>query len=184
VSFQELAIDVVVRDLASAEFEKISASSVKMGTEIRHVGREFASFGASAFAIARVGEQFGILDKRTADAIASAGSFLALTGSLIRTVSYLADAQTIHTIKTVIDTAVQWAHNASLAAKVVLLTMGVGAIVVAAAAMAALSMSTMAATASMREFNATASQIPGNARSISRAGEDESALLRRGVTDR
>ena len=181
MSFHELAIDVVVRDLASAEFEKISVSSRKMSTEIRSVGREFASFGASAFAIARVGEQFGILSKQQADAIASAGSFLALAGSLIRTVSYLADVQTIHTIKTVIDTAVQWAHNASLAAKVVLLTMGVGAVVVAAAAMAALSMSTMAATTSMKEFNATASEIPGSSRNVQRAGEEESALLRRGV---
>jgi len=181
LSFHELAIDVVVRDLASAEFEKISVSSRKMSTEIRSVGREFASFGASAFAIARVGEQFGILSKQQADAIASAGSFLALAGSLIRTVSYLADVQTIHTIKTVIDTAVQWAHNASLAAKVVLLTMGVGAVVVAAAAMAALSMSTMAATSSLREFNATASETSGSTRGVSRAGEEESALLRRGV---
>jgi hypothetical protein len=184
LSFQEVAINIVARDQATAEFEKVSASSRKMSTEIRSVGREFASFGASAFAIAKVGEQFGILDKRTADAIAGMGSFLALTGTLIRSVSYLADAQTIATIKTAIDTAVQWAHNASLAAKVVLLTMGVGAIVVAAAAMAALSMSTMAATSSMREFNATASGMPGSSRAISRAGEDESALLRRGVTDR
>ena len=180
MSFHEVAIDVIARDSASAEFEKISASSVKMSTEIRSVGREFASFGASAFAIARVGEQFGFLSKQQADAIASAGSFLALAGSLIRTVSYLTDVQTIHTIKTAIDTVVQWAHNASLAAKIVLLTMGVGAVVVAAAAMAALSMSTMAATASMKEFNATASETPGSARAVSRAGE-ESALLRRGV---
>ena len=183
MSFHEVAIDVIARDNASAEFEKISVNSRKMSSEIRSVGREFASFGASAFAIARVGEQFGILSKQQADAIASAGSFLALAGSLIRTVSYLADVQTIHTIKTAIDTVVQWAHNASLAAKVVLLTMGVGAVIVAAAAMAALSMSTMAATSSMREFNATASEMPGSARSISRAGEEESALLRRGVGD-
>lgn len=183
MSFQELAIDVVVRDLASAEFEKISASSVKMGTDIRHVGREFASFGASAFAIARVGEQFGILSKQQADAIAGFGSLLALGGSLIRTVGYLADVQTIHTIKTAIDTAVQWAHNASLAAKVVLLTMGVGAIVVAAAAMAALSMSTIAATSSLQQFNSAASAMPGSSRGVSRAGEDQAALLRQGVTE-
>jgi len=181
LSFQEIAIDIVARDHASAEFEKISVSSRKMATEIRHVGREFASFGASAFAIARVGEQFGFLSKQQADVIAAMGSFLALAGTLIRTVSYLTDVQTIHTIKTAIDTAVQWAHNASLAAKVVLLTMGVGAIVVAAAAMAALSMSTMAATASMQEFNATAAEMPGRTRGIARAGEEEGALLRRGV---
>jgi len=180
MSFHEIAIDVVARDSASAEFEKISASSVKMSTEIRHVGREFASFGASAFAVARVGEQFGILSKQQADAIAGVGSFLALAGTLIRTFSYLASAQTISTIKTAIDTAVQWAHNASLAAKIVLLTMGVGAIIVAAAAMAALSMSTMAATASMREFNATAAETPRYSRSIRRAGEEEE-LRRRGI---
>jgi hypothetical protein len=183
VSFHEIAIDVIARDSASAEFEKISTSSRKMSSEIRSVGREFASFGASAFAIARVGEQFGILSKQQADAIASFGSILALAGTMIRTFSYLASAQTISTIKTAIDTAVQWAHNASLAAKIVLLTMGVGAIIVAAAAMAALSMSTMAATSSMREFNATAAETPGSTRGISRAGEEESALLRRGVTD-
>jgi len=180
MSFREIAIDVVARDSASAEFEKISASSVKMSTEIRHVGREFASFGASAFAIARVGEQFGILSKQQSDAIAGIGSFLALAGTLIRTFSYLASAQTISTIKTAIDTAVQWAHNASLAAKIVLLTMGVGAIIVAAAAMAALSMSTMAATSSMREFNATASEMPRHTRNVRRAGEEEE-LRRRGI---
>jgi len=180
LSFHEVAIDVVARDHATAEFEKISTSSAKMSTEIRHVGREFASFGASAFAIARVGEQFGILSKQQADAIARAGSFLALAGTLIRTFSYLANAQTIATIKTAIDTAVQWLHNASLAAKIVLLTMGVGAIIVTAAAMAALSMSTMAATTSMREFNATASETPKYTRSIQRAGEEEE-LRRRGI---
>lgn len=183
MSFHEVAIDVIARDNASAEFEKISTSSVKMSTQIRTVGREFASFGASAFAIAKVGEQFGILSKQQADAIAAVGSFIALGGTLIRTLSYLADAQTIATIKTVIDTAVQWAHNASLAAKVVLLTFGVGAIIVAAAAMSALSMSTMAATSSMRDFNATASGMPSSSRGIRRAGEDEAALLRQGVTD-
>jgi hypothetical protein len=182
MSFHEVAIDVVAKDRATAEFEKISASSQKMAADIRYVGREFAAFGASAFAIARVGEQFGFLSKQQADAIAGIGSFLALAGTLIRTVSYLTDVQTIHTLKTVIDTAVQWAHNASLAAKVVLLTLGVGAIVVAAAAMAALSMSTMAATNAIRDFNATAAATPGSARGIQRAGEDEAALLRRGVT--
>lgn len=180
MSFHEVAIDVIARDKASAEFEKISASSSKMGSQIRSVGREFASFGASAFAIARVGEQFGILSKQQADAIAGFGSILALAGTLIRTFSYLASAQTISTIKTAIDTVVQWAHNASLAAKIVLLTMGVGAIIVAAAAMAALSMSTMAATSSMREFNATASETPTRARSIRRAGEEQE-YYRRGV---
>lgn len=183
MSFHAVAIEVVARDRASAEFEKISANSRRMSTEIRSVGREFASFGASAFAIARVGEQFGILSKKQADAIAGLGSVLALGGTLIRTLSYLADVQTIHTIKTAYDTVVQWAHNASLAAKVVLLTMGVGAIIVAAAAMAALSMSTMAATSSMREFNETASGMSGSSRGIRRAGEEEAALLRRGVTD-
>jgi len=180
LSFHEVAIDVIARDKASAEFEKISANSRKMSSEIRSVGREFASFGASAFAIARVGEQFGFLSKQQADAIAGMGSFLALAGTLIRTVSYLADIQTIHTIKTAIDTAIQWAHNASLAAKIVLLTFGVGAIIVAAAAMAALSMSTMAATASIREFNSVASETPKHSRSIRRAGEEQE-YYRRGV---
>lgn len=140
-------------------------------TALRSVARDVASLGASAVAIARLGQSFGLLDKNVADAITTVGSFISLAGTLTRGLAALNRI-------TSIATAVQWAHNASLAMKISLLTLGVGLIAATAAYMGWLAATTREAASAQAQFNEQAAQMPERTRSIQRAGEE---YYRRGV---
>jgi len=80
-------------------------------------------------------------------------------------------------------TGATMAFNVALAFKVGLLTLGVGVVIAAAAAMSILAMQTRAATDAMRGYSSAAGEAIGSTRGVSRAGEEEAALRRRGVTD-
>jgi hypothetical protein len=123
-------------------------------------------------AIARLSEQFGILDESQASCIRTMGTVITAFSAVVRAIDILRSSE-------IVATVVTWAYNASLAAKITLLTFGAGAIIVAAAAMAALAMQTHAATGALREYNAAAAETPEHTRSIHRAGEEE--LRRRGI---
>jgi len=87
-----------------------------------------------------------------------------------------------HSIKTAITwaaTAAQNALNISHATFLALTGVGIGVIIAAAAAMAYFASQMNAATASVKEYNATAAQTPTRTRGITRAGESD--LYRRGV---
>ena len=87
-----------------------------------------------------------------------------------------------HTIKTAITwaaTAAQNALNISHATFLALTGVGIGVIIAAAAAMTYFASQMNAATASVKEYNATAAETPTVTRGISRAGEQ--AMYRRGV---
>jgi len=142
-------------------------------TALRSVARDVASLGASAVAVARLGQQFGFLDKSVADALSTIGSFIALAGTLTRGLAALNRI-------TSIATAVQWAHNASLAAKIALLTLGVGLIAATAAYMGWLAATTREAASAQAQFNEQAERMPSATKSIQRAGEE---YYRRGVED-
>jgi len=156
MSFHEIAIAITARDEAT--------------TTLRAVARDVASLGASAVAIAKLGEQFGVLRKETAGAISTIGSMVALFGTVSRGIAALNKI-------TSVATAIQWAHNASLAMKISLLTLGIGLIAATAAYMGYLAAATRDATGAMDEFNASVAATPG--RGIRRAGEEE--LYRQGV---
>ena len=106
--FPEITIEAYLLgdDEVSEGFKKMGASAEAMGDKtldmskksessslsMRGLAREVASFGASAFAVARVGEQFGLLTKQQADSIQMMGGVVATGGTLLRTFSYIAKA--------------------------------------------------------------------------------------------
>jgi len=85
------------------------------------------------------------------------------------------------TTATGVATGATMAFNVALAFKVGLLTLGVGVAIAAAAAMSILALQTSMAANAMRDYSSAAGEAYGQSRSISRAGEEETALLRRGV---
>jgi len=181
MSFHEMVVTVRAVNRASHEFSRISADAVSMEARIRSVAATVAGLGAGGIAVAHLAHQFGILNDQQARAVSSAMSVVTVMGMFLRTSWGMAIAQKIYAIATGVATGATWAFNAALAAKIVLLTLGVGAVVVAAATMAALAMQTQAAAGAMREYNTVAGETVEHARSIGRAGEEEVALLRRGV---
>jgi len=181
MSFHEMVVTVRAVNRASHEFSRISADAVSMEARIRSIAATIAGLGAGGIAVAHLAHQFGILNDQQARVVSSAMSVVTVMGMFLRTSWGMAIAQKIYAIVTGVATGATWAFNAALAAKIVLLTLGVGAIVVAAAAMAALAMQTQAAAGAMREYNAVAAETVGYARGIGHAGEEETALLRRGV---
>jgi hypothetical protein len=184
LSFQEVAITVACYNEASEEFYRISNDAAAMGTKVKasaesmggsfkDVSRDLTTLGTGVSAIARLGEQFGLLDEASASAMRTMGMSITAISAVIRVIDILRSSE-------IVATAVTWAYNASLAAKITLLTFGAGAIIVAAAAMAALAMQTRAATSAVKDYNAAAAETPRYSRSIRRAGEERD-LLRRGI---
>ena len=76
----------------SSGFRRMGEASKHMGAEIRSMGREIAVLGASGVAVARLGENFGVLSKEQAGAIREMGSMIALSGTVVRGLSYIAGA--------------------------------------------------------------------------------------------
>lgn len=181
MSFHEMVVTVRAVNRASHEFSRISADAVTIEARIRSVAATVAGLGAGGVAVAHLAHQFGILNDQQTRVVSSVMSVVTVTGAFLRTSWGMTIAQKIYAIATGVATGATWAFNAALAAKIVLLTLGVGTIVVVAAAMAALAMQTQAATGAMRDYNAVAGEAVGHVRGIGRAGEEESALLRRGV---
>ncbi len=135
---------------------------------IRAIARDVSQLGMAAVGIAHLGQQFGFLNKETANTIALFGSVFTVAGTLMRSVEALSH---ITQVATVID----WLHNASLAMKVSLLTLGVGLVAALAGYMAYLAVTTNQATDANNRFN---SSLSSSARSVTR---DEGAdMLRRG----
>jgi hypothetical protein len=135
---------------------------------IRAIARDISQLGMAAIGIAHLGQQFGFLNKETANTIALFGSVFTVAGTMMRTVEALSH---ITKVATVID----WLHNASLAMKVSLLTLGVGLVASLAGYMAYLAVATNNATDANNRFN---SSLSSSARSVTR---DESGdMLRRG----
>lgn len=183
MSFQEISLTVSCHNKASTEFYRIARDAGRMSSEVkahaesmsagfREVARDLTTLGTGAMAVGRLAEQFGILSKEQANAISTMGSVITAGAAVVRAIDILRHSE-------IIATAVTWAYNASLAAKITLLTFGVGAVVVAAAAMSAMAMQTRAAAGAMREYNAAAAEMPTYTRSIRRAGEED--LRRKGI---
>ena len=146
---------------------------------VRAENRASATFRGLALDIANLGAYFGVLSNEQVKAVSVMFTVIRVVNSLSAVAKTGAAANLIHAASSKAAAVATWILNASLAAKITLLTLGAGVVVVAAAAMAALAMQTRGAASAMREYNAAASEMPTHARSIQRAGEED--LRRRGI---
>jgi len=207
LSFHEIAIAITAQDQATPVFTEVQSQGERTAVSMRTLSMAVATVGAAGSAIIGLASDLGIVDKESAKWMRTILSIISVVSVLIRMNYYLAaitgqstaafvsntGAQTANAGATVANsaskagyiastgtaTAVTWAFNAALAAKIVLLTLGVGAVIVAAAAMASLAMQTRAASGALRDYNAAVAETPRYTRSIQRAGEEE--LRRRGI---
>jgi len=123
-------------------------------------------------AVARLSEQFGILNKEQAGWVRTMGMALTAVGGVVRAVQVLSSV-------TGVATAVQNALNISYGTFLALTGVGIAVIIGAAAAMWYFASQMNATTESVKGYNAAASEMPTHSRGIQRAGEEE--LYRRGV---
>lgn len=208
MSFHEIAIAITAEDQATPVFTQVQAHAERTAVSMRTLSTAVATVGAAGSAIIGLASDFGIVDKESAKWARTILSVISVVAVLIRMKYYLSTVmgastaafatntatQTANTGATIANSAskagyiastaaaaaVTWGFNAVLAAKIVLLTLGVGAVVVAAAAMASLAMRTRAATGALRDYNLVASETHSYTRSVRRAGEEE-ARRRRGI---
>lgn len=146
---------------------------------VRAENRASATFRGLALDVANLGAYFGILSNEQVKAVSVMFTVIRVVNTMSAIAKTGAAAQLVYAATSKAAAVATWILNASLAAKITLLTLGAGAVVVAAAAMAALAMQTRGAASAMREYNAAASEGAGYTRSITRAGEED--LLRRGI---
>jgi len=208
LSFHEIAIAITAQDQATPVFTEVQAQAERTAVSMRTLSMAVATLGTASSAIIGLASDLGIVDKESAKWARTILSVISVVAVLVRMKYYLAvvtgqstaafvtntGVQTANAGATVANsaskagyiastgtaTAVTWAFNAALAAKIVLLTLGVGAVIVAAAAMASLAMQTQAASGALRDYNSALAETPRYTRSIRRAGEEEE-LRRRGI---
>jgi uncharacterized membrane protein len=136
---------------------------------LRSVARDIASLGMSAMAVAHLGVTFGLFNKEMGNTIMTVGSVVSMSGMLFRGIAALSHM-------TVFATAIEWAHNAALAMKVSLMTIGVGLVIALSAYMVYLAAATRSATNAQTDYNNELAKMP--TRGVFRVGEE---ALRRGV---
>ncbi len=204
MSFHEVAITITAENRASAEFNQVAVQAASMSTEVvgaaesvsvgfqqageeaknmaakvslsgdavREMSRDFTTLGTGISAVARLGETFGMLNKEQAGWVRTMGLSLTAIGGVVRAIQLFSST-------TSIATAIQNGLNISYGTFLALTGVGIAVIVAAAAAMAYFASQMNSATASVRDYNAAASETPTYSRGIRRAGEEE--LRRRGI---
>jgi hypothetical protein len=204
LSFQELVITINAKNQATAEFNQIAVQAANMSSEVvgatesvsvgfqqageeaeamaekvklsgdavKEMSRDFTTLGVGISAVGRLGETFGVLNKEQASWVRTMGLSLSAVGGVVR-------AMQLFSSVTSVATAVQNALNISYGTFLVLTGVGIAVVVAAAAAMAYFASQMNSATASVKEYNAAASETPTYSRSIQRAGEED--LRRRGI---
>jgi len=179
MSFREIAITVRAVNRASHEFARIQTDAEALSTRIRSLGSAIAGLGAAGTAIAHIAHQFGLLNAEQTRLLSGVMQVITAIGMFMRTSWGAAIAQKVYAAACWVATAAQNALNISYATFLALTGVGVAAIIAAAAAVAYFASQMNAATASVREYNEAAAEVPTRTRSIVRAGELE--LYRRGV---
>jgi hypothetical protein len=204
LSFQELVIAINAENHATAEFNQVAVQAANMSSEVvgatesvsvgfqmageeaevmaekvklsgdavREMSRDFTTLGVGISAVGRLGETFGMLNKEQASWVRTMGLSLSAVGGVVRAIQLFSSV-------TSVATAVQNALNISYGTFLALTGVGIAVIVSAAAAMWYFSSQMNAATASVRNYNAAASEVPSYTRGIQRAGEED--LRRRGI---
>jgi putative copper export protein len=179
MSFREIAVTVRAINHASTEFNRIQTDAEALATRVKSLGAAIAGIGAAGSAIGYIANQFGVLNDSQTKVFTSGMMVVSVMGMFMRTSAGVAVAQKIYSAATAFATAVQNSLNISFATFLALTGVGIAVIAAAAAAMYGFANSMNTATASVQNFNTTASQTPASTRSITRAGEAE--LYRRGV---
>lgn len=183
MSFHDVAITVRAENRASPEFNRISADAAKMSADVKasaesvsfgfkEASRDLTTLGTGVAAVARLGEEFGVLDRQQSSWMRTLGTSITAVGGVMRAIQVLSSV-------TGVATAVQNALNISHATFLALTGVGIGVIIAAAAAMAYFASQMNVATSSVERYNAATASTPSHTRSIRRAGEDE--LRRRGI---
>ena len=135
---------------------------------IRAIARDISQLGMAAIGIAHLGQQFGFLNKETANTIATFGSVFTVAGTLMRAFDSLRHI-------TQVTTVITWLYNSSLAMQVGLATFGVGVVAALAIYMNYLAMATNQATDANNRFN---DSVVTSSRAVTRAESGD--MLRRG----
>ena len=179
MSFREIAFTVRAVNRASSEFNRIQTDAETLATRVKSLGSALAGIGATGAAVGYVANQFGLLNDAQARTFNSAMMVVSVMGMFMRTSAGLAVAQKVYAAATAFATAVQNSLNISFGTFLALTGVGIAVIVAAAAAMMSFANSMNNATASVQNFNETATEMQTRSRSVRRAGEEE--LYRRGV---
>ena len=179
MSFREIAFTVRAVNRASSEFNRIQTDAETLATRVKSLGSALAGIGATGAAVGYVANQFGLLNDAQARTFNSAMMVVSVMGMFMRTSAGLALAQKVYAAATAFATAVQNSLNISFGTFLALTGVGIAVIVAAAAAMMSFANSMNNATASVQNFNETATEMQTRTRNVRRAGEEE--LYRRGV---
>lgn len=162
-----------------AGLSEVGVQAELSAAQIKSFSARLAGFGALGVGVAHIAHQFGILNDVQTRTISSVMGVVTVMGMFMRTSWGVAAAQKVYAAATWIATAAQNALNISHATFLALTGVGIAVIIAAAAAMVIFANQMNAATASVQDFNAAASETPRAGRSIRRAGEEE--LFRKGV---
>lgn len=179
MSFREISLTVRAVNHASAEFNRIQTDAESLTTRVKSLGSAIAGIGATGVAVGYIANQFGLLNDAQAKTFNSAMMVVSVMGMFMRTSTGLAVAQKVYAAATAFATMVQNSLNISYGTFLALTGVGIAVIVAAAAAMMSFANSMNHATASVQNFNETATDMQARTRGIRRAGEEE--LYRRGV---
>jgi len=180
MSFREIAVTIRAVNRASHEFARIQADTESLGVRVKSLGAAIAGLGATGTAIGHIAHQFGLLNDEQARVFNSAMMVITVMGMFMRTSWGVAVAQKVYAAACWVATAAQNALNISYATFLALTGVGIAVIIAAAAAMWHFASQMNAATASVKEYNASVAETPTRTRSIVRAGEEE-VMYRRGV---
>ena len=182
-TFHEISIAIRAENYASASLRALALDVANLGGYFGILSNDVIKAVSVAFTLHRTVKSLASIIK-----LASAAQVAHNTATQVGVVWTAANAsatnassisQKIHAVASWIATAAQNALNISYATFLVLTGVGIGLVIAAAAAMAIFASQMNAATSSMKDYNAAASEMPEHTRSIHRAGEEE--LLRKGV---
>ena len=163
----------------TAGLSQVGVQAELSAAQIKVFSSKLIGIGALGVGVTYIARQFGILNDEQTRTLSSTLSVITAMGMFMRTSWGVAVAQKVYAVATWIATAAQNALNISYATFLALTGVGIAIIAAAAVAMWSFANSMNSATASVREFNAAASETPRAGRSIRRAGEEE--LYRKGV---
>jgi len=192
---------------AGAGFESLKTHAEATTVSLTSVARAITTVGFLGREVVTLAGDFGLVDRETSKYLRTITLIITVVGTFTRVKAALTLVTTGHTAAVAINTTTEQANaGASIASSIALkiktaatwiattaqnalnishatflaLTgVGIGLIIAAAAAMAYFASQMNAATASVKEYNATAAETPGHTRGIIRAGEE--SLYRRGV---